>query len=284
MRLAAVVGGRGMLGVDLVGAAPPPGWRAVGLDLPAIDITDPQSVAAALPNETDVVINCAAFTRVDDAESQARAAFAVNADGAGHLARACAERGIRLLHLSTDYVFPGAARHAVNEDEAVGPVNIYGKSKLAGEHQVSEAGGEHLIVRVQSLFGRHGPSFVAAISRKLTEGSGELRVVDDQVSSPTYTRHLADALWRLAVANYTGIVHVRAAGHCSWYEFAVAIAARMCPGAKIQPVPTSAYPTPARRPAYSVLDTRRFESWLGRPLPTWQEGLDAYLTEIQRGD
>ena len=184
-----------------------------------------------------------------------------------------------MLQVSTDYVFNGRGARPYREDDIPDPVNAYGASKLEGERQVREAGGNHLIVRVQSLYGRHGHNFVRSILRKLEAEAPALRVVGDQVCSPTYTRHLAQAILALIRAEKTGVVHVRASGECTWHEFAAAIAARVRPGTAVHPVPTSAYPTPARRPAYAVMDCRRYREWTGRQMPHWREGLDAYLRE-----
>jgi dTDP-4-dehydrorhamnose reductase len=158
---------------------------------------------------------------------------------------------------------------------------VYGESKLEGERRIAERMDDYLVVRVQSLFGRHGRHFVSAICGKLQEGVRELRVVQDQVCAPTYTRHLAAALVGLMQSRHTGIVHVSASGHCSWHQFAVEIARRVAPDAIVHPVSTEEYPTPARRPAYARLDTTRYQAWMGSALPSWQNGLDDYLKEME---
>jgi dTDP-4-dehydrorhamnose reductase len=270
-----------MLGRDVMAAGHAHGHEMAGFDLPELDITDPASLAASLP-QTEAVVNCAAYTRVDDAEKERGTAFAVNGRAAGHVARLGAERGWLLLHLSTDYVFDGSSQRPYREEDTPRPLNVYGASKLAGEEAVRATRARSLVVRVQSLFGRHGRHFVKAIAEKLREGTQDLAVVDDQISSPTYTRHLAGALIELACEHRTGTVHVAASGTCSWFEFARAIARHLRPDATIRPVPSSAYPRPARRPARSVLDTSRFRRWTGRPLPTWQQGLAEYLAEEEK--
>ncbi len=273
-----VIGANGMLGRDLVAAAQEAGHTVHGLDLPAIDITDPASVERALP-ETDAVVNCAAYTQVDKAEEERDLAFRINADGAGILARACASRGVRLLHLSTDYVFSGESDQPWREEDEPAPLNAYGASKLAGEQQVHEARGPSVVVRVESLFGKNGKNFVRTIATRLLDGQREFRVVADQISSPTYTRHAAAGLLRLLESGQNGTVHMTASGHCSWFEFARAIADRLAPDAVVEPVPSEAYPLPARRPRFSVLYNARFEAWTGTRLPSWREGLDNYLKE-----
>jgi dTDP-4-dehydrorhamnose reductase len=273
------LGAKGMLGRDVLSTAQERGLDAVGLDLPDIDITNPESIANTLP-ACDVVINGAAFTRVDDAEKEVEMSRRINADGAGNVARVCAERGIRMLHVSTDYVFDGTKGSAYCEDDPVNPISIYGRTKLDGEIQVEAAGGGALVVRTQSLYGVHGRNFVKAIINQVRQGKRELRVVSDQVSSPTYTRHLADALLRLSAIDKTGIVHVASRGACSWHAFAEAIVQQL--GEKdvvVHPMPASELKYPAPRPAYSVLSSELYTSWTGEQMPTWQEGLAAYMVE-----
>lgn len=274
----AVIGCNGMLGTDLVAACDAAGIETLGLDLPEFDITKFDSVRVSLPT-VDSVVNCAAFTRVDDAESQREQAYAVNAEGAGNVARICSTRNIGLVQISTDYVFDGRKGSAYSEDDKVNPLSIYGASKLAGEELIRGAGGRSLIVRTQSLFGVRGANFVRTIAQRLTRSDEPLRVVNDQFSSPTYTRHLAGAIVRLLQSEREGIVNVVASGHCSWFEFAQAIARRVKPGAQINAVGSAEYPRPALRPAYSVLDTTRYREWTGSALPSWQQGLDEYLAE-----
>ncbi len=267
-----------MLGTDLVSACRSVGIEPLGLDLPAFDITKFDRVRAELP-QVDTVVNCAAFVRVDDAETQREQAYAVNAEGAGNVARICSAKNVGLIHLSTDYVFDGRKGSAYTETDRVNPLSIYGASKLAGEELVQGAGGHSLIVRTQSLFGVRGANFVRTIAQRMKKSDEPLRVVNDQFSSPTYTRHLAAAIVRLIQLKREGIVNVAASGHCSWFEFAKAIGERVKPDAKVLPVSTAEYPRPAPRPAYSVLDTSRYREWTGSALPPWQKGLEEYLAE-----
>ena len=277
MRIA-LIGGKGMLGSDIADALRARGDDPWIGDLPEIDILDADALAAALP-PCEAVINCAAFTRVDDAEKERPAAFAINATGAGNVARACAARGLRLIHISTDYVFDGRKGSPCTEDDPVAPLNYYGETKLAGEREVQAAGGTWTIVRTQSLYGLRGRNFIKAILNQIHQGKTELRVVNDQVSSPTYTRHLADALLRLCATPCSGLVNVASRGGCSWFAFAEAIVRHT--GARVQVLPrsTAELNYPALRPAYSVLDTARYTRLTNHLLPTWQEGLAAYLNE-----
>ncbi|HMO04059.1 MAG TPA: dTDP-4-dehydrorhamnose reductase [Kiritimatiellia bacterium] len=278
MRLA-YIGGNGMLGRDVLAAAVERGIDAVGLDLPELDITNPDSIRAALP-EVDVVINGAAFTRVDDAEREIEMARRINADGAGHVATVCAERGIRLLHISTDYVFDGRKNAAYAEDDAASPLSVYGMTKWQGELLVRAASTQALIVRTQSLYGLNGRNFIKAILNQVIQGKRTLTVVSDQVSSPTYTRHLAEALLALAPLADAGVVHAASRGSCSWFRFAEEILA-MCGirSVQVSPMKSEELKYPAPRPAYSVLATDLYTQWTGALMPTWQDGLRAYLRE-----
>jgi dTDP-4-dehydrorhamnose reductase len=273
-----VVGGKGMLGTDLSERILALNGEPIVRDLPELDICRLESVREAMP-ACDAVINCAAFTRVDDAEKERSACYAVNATGAGHVAKVCAERGFYMIQISTDYVFDGKKGSAYVETDPVAPPNYYGETKLAGEIAVRKAGGQTLIVRTQSLYGLRGRNFIKAILNQIRQGKDTLRVVSDQVSSPTYTRHLADALVRLVQTRRTGVVNVAARGQCSWFEFAQAIVARVKPGVQVVPMSAAELKFPATRPAFSVLDTSRYAQWTGHAMPTWEEGLDAYLQE-----
>lgn len=271
-----IIGFRGMLGLDLVTACEKEGYECSVFDLPEMDITSYESVAVQIP-ETDVVINCAAYTRVDDAEMHREEAFAVNAEGARNVARAAHRRQARLVHISTDYIFDGTKSKPYTERDTPCPLNLYGGSKLAGEKAVRAEGGRFLIVRTQSLYGTNGRNFVKSIVQKLKNNEEPLRVVSDQVSAPTYTVHLADAIIRLLKTKKNGIVHVAASHECSWFDFASAIVARVKPGVRIEPILASQLGLPAIRPMYSVLDKRRYTTWTKHVMPSWEEGLVEYL-------
>jgi dTDP-4-dehydrorhamnose reductase len=271
-----VAGGRGMLGTDLAAVCRAGGVEVVCRDLPELDICDPDSIAGAL-EPCDWLVNCAAYTAVDRAESEPDRAMAINRDGAAHLAAWCRRQGAKMLQLSTDYVFDGETEKPYMEDDVPSPLNQYGRTKLESERVVQASGVEHLTIRTQSLFGPGGKNFVEAIRAQLDQSDTPLRVVNDQVSSPTYTRHLARSILRLLEAGNRGIVHVSAGGCCSWYEFAVAIVRSAGANRDVIPVSGSEFPRPARRPRYSVLATDRFEAWTGMTMPSWEEGLRDYL-------
>jgi len=268
-----------MLGQDLMTAAAAAGLQSTGLTRAELDITDRSAVIEAIAAYApEVVVNCAAWTDVDGAEAQPVAATAVNGGGAGNLADAAAAGGAWTIHVSSDYVFDGTKRTPYLESDPTGPLSAYGASKLAGEQAVAAAApGAHTIVRSSWLFGRHGPCFPATILRLAAE-RGELSVVDDQVGTPTYTRHLAALLAELAAGEPPpGILHRAGTGACSWFEFAreiVRVAGIEC---EVRPVPTTEMRRPAERPAYSVLGTERPGD--APQLPEWRRGLEEYLGE-----
>jgi dTDP-4-dehydrorhamnose reductase len=280
MRLA-ITGAAGMLGQDLVAAASGAGHVVVGFSRAELDITDADAVAEALTRaRPDAVVNSAAWTDVDGAERDEPGALAVNGTGAGNVARAAAECRAWTIQVSSDYVFDGTKRSPYVESDPTGPLSAYGRTKLTGEREVHAAAPDrHTIVRSSWLFGAGGPCFPATILR-LARERGELKVVDDQLGSPTFTAHLAPALIELAArpVKPLGVVHLAGAGSCSWYEFAQEIVARSGLRCEVRPCTTEEMPRPARRPAYSVLETEREEI---PALPGWRVGLAAYMTQVE---
>ena len=268
-----VTGGRGQLGRSVLARGRARGHEVWAPDVDELDICDPAQVARVAGHA--LVINAAAYTAVDKAETERDRAFAINRDGAGHLARACAECGIRFLHVSTDYVFDGTGTRPYREDDPIAPLGVYGASKAEGEQAVHEAGGT--VVRTSWLFAEGGPSFVHTMLR-LAKDRPVLRVVADQHGCPTYAGDLADALLALGkLPTIAATYHYCNAGAATWHAFATAIvdeARRRVPLAceRIEAITTAEYPTPARRPAYSVLDTERIRQ-AGIVPPPWQAGL-----------
>ncbi|HUA06397.1 MAG TPA: dTDP-4-dehydrorhamnose reductase [Solirubrobacteraceae bacterium] len=273
-----ITGAAGMLGQDLVAAATSAGHGAVALSRAELDISDRGAVGDALRGaRADVVINCAAWTNVDSAETSPADALEVNGAGAGNVARAAAASGAWTIHISTDYVFDGSKRSPYVESDVVGPVSAYGRSKLAGEREVAaEAPEGHTILRSSWLFGAGGPCFPATILRLAGERD-QLLVVDDQVGCPTFTGHLAAALVDLGArpVRPLGIVHLAGGGECSWYEFAREIVAGSGLPCEVKACTTEEMPRPATRPAYSVLRTERPEQIPS--LPDWRQGLADYV-------
>lgn len=277
-----VVGSHGQLGQDLLRVLAARSADVVDdVDLPELDIRDADAVRARL-RDAEVVVNAAAWTDVDGAESHEDAAYAVNAVGAGNIAHACTETGAVLVHLSTDYVFDGAATSPYPEDAAPAPRSAYGRTKAAGERLVLDAARDAYVVRTAWLYGAGGHNFVRTMARLARERDGGLDVVADQRGSPTWSRHLAGAIVRLVEARpEPGIYHVTNGGETTWNGLARAVFAAI--GAdpeRVRPVTTAQFPRPAPRPAYSVLAHDR---WLAAgldPLPPWREALaDAIRSE-----
>jgi dTDP-4-dehydrorhamnose reductase len=271
-----ITGAAGMLGHDVREVAERLGHEPIARSRTQLDITDAAAVRAAVrAARPEVVINCAAWTNVDGAESDRAGAQAVNAQGAGQVAAEAAAVGAWTIHVSTDYVFDGTKSAAYLESDPTGPRSVYGETKLAGERAVAAAAGErHTIVRSAWLFGVGGPCFPATMLRLAGERD-ELTVVDDQVGCPTFTGHLAEALVALAGDPISGVVHVAAGGECSWWAFAREIVAAAGVEIPVRAISTDQFPRPAARPAYSVLRSER-----GAPqLPDWRAGLAAYMTQ-----
>lgn len=270
-----VTGGRGMLAQALRPLLP----EAVFLGAAQLDVSDPPQVSRAFAeHRPELVFNLAAYTRVDAAESDEAHATAVNGAGAGNVARACKAAGARLIQVSTDYVFDGRSTRPWLEDDQVGPLSAYGRSKLRGEEQVEIECPDSLIVRTAWLYGAGGSNFVDTMLRLAAERD-EIDVVHDQIGSPTWTRELAEALVPLAEGGFRGLCHWSCSGQTSWHGFAAHILERAGWRGRLVAISSAELERPAPRPAYSVLDTRRASAWLGRKPRPWTEALDAYLEE-----
>jgi dTDP-4-dehydrorhamnose reductase len=278
-----VFGGAGMLGQAVVQEARSRGWDVLGLSREQADVTDRgRLLEQARAFGPEVVINCAAHTKVEACETEVERAFAINGEGAGNAAAAAESVGARLVHVSTDYVFAGSSRDPYKEDAPTGPLSVYGKSKLEGEKRVLEY-DRALVVRTSWLFGPGGPNFVATMVGLIEAGKVPLRVVDDQVGGPTYTPFLAKALVDLAGLGATGVLHYQNREPVSWYAFATEIARQWGGEVEVQPVTTAEFPRPAPRPAWSVLDVARFEEIAGRPVEPWDRGLTDLLARMRTG-
>jgi dTDP-4-dehydrorhamnose reductase len=274
-----VTGAGGMVGADLVDELTSRGEQVVAVVKSDLDITDSRLVENFVREERpSIIVNCAAYTKVDDAESNEKIATAINGSAVELLASAANAVDALLVQISTDFVFDGAKRSPYEINDPTGPLSVYGRSKLLGEFAASHA-RKHLIVRTAWLFGTHGPNFVEAIRNQIRKGTDPLRVVNDQRGCPTYTPHLASAIIRLARNDAArGIVHYADEDECTWYDFAAAIVEELGSAARIKPVSTDEFPRPARRPAYSVLSTERYERLTGVRPDSWREGLREYLS------
>lgn len=283
-----ITGDRGMLGSELRGLLDAGSVPSIGSDR-EVDIADPVAVASFLERaRPDWVVNCAAYTNVDKAEDEPELAHRLNAVGPGNLARACAAAGSRLIHLSTDYVFDGAADRPYRETDPVSPLGVYGRTKAAGEEEVLAAAPDSVVIRTAWLYGRHGRNFVHTVLRLLAEKGG-LGVVADQFGSPTWAFDLAGLIAAIAAGRGLagGIYHFSGEGVASWHEFAVEIArlSGACPedglGSAVRPLRTDQYPTRAARPAYSVLDKSKLRS-LGFAVPAWRDSLARYFESTRK--
>lgn len=279
-------GGSGQIGWELVRALAPLG-EVVAPARSELNLEDEDALGRAVPAlDPLLIVNAAAFTDVDGAETSEGAAAAMNARAPGILAQAALKLGIPIVHFSTDYVFDGRARHPYSEADAPAPLSAYGRSKLAGERAVADSGAAHLILRSSWIYSRRGKNFLSAIER-LAREQNELRVVADQTGCPTWARMAAAAAaamlahcWRPgatdALTGKSGLYHVAAAGETSWHGFAEAIVAALPgPDSKkpVRAITTAGMPRPAKRPAYSVLDCGKADAAFGVRLPHWREQL-----------
>jgi dTDP-4-dehydrorhamnose reductase len=282
----AVIGSQGQLGTDLVELfSSCDRYQVTPLAHPQIEVTDRDSLASAIIKERfAVVVNCAAFTRVEECEDSPGEALLVNGQGAFEVARACAASGALCVHVSTDYVFSGDKGLPYSEDDPVGPINVYGTSKLAGELLVRQAADRWLIVRISSVFGKAGSrakggNFVETILSK-ARASGQVKIVNDIWMSPTYTRDAAHCIEELIRLGAAGLFHAPNGGRCTWFEFGTAVLKMAGINASAEPVSSASYPTKARRPRDSSLSNNRLEKLLRQQIRPWEDALKAYLTEM----
>jgi dTDP-4-dehydrorhamnose reductase len=289
MTRALILGASGQVGTALQRIAPPAS-NIVAHDADKTDICDASAVARTLrESRAEVVFNCAAFTRVDDAESQRDAAMLANGVAPGIVAEECAKTGARLIHLSTDYVFDGRASSPYATDAPVGPINVYGETKLEGERRVLSVAESNVVVRTAWVHSGGGANFVRTAVNLLSSGK-PMRVVDDQIGTPTRALHLAEALWHLANRpSVAGLLHFTDAGVASWFDVAVTVletlrsTGREVPGADVTTARTEEFPRPARRPLYSVLDKHASWQAIGYTPPHWRLGVIASTQELVHG-
>ena len=257
-------------------------------DLPDLDLTNASEVKSLVSSEqADILINAAAYTAVDKAESDSETAFKVNRDSVGHLASACEESGTLMIHVSTDYVFDGKGHRPYKENDACAPVSAYGISKLEGERELLRVAKRSVILRTSWLYSAYGHNFVKTMLR-LGKERGEVSVVNDQIGSPTNARDLAQAIMDM-LPKCSGLgtnecFHFTNSGVASWYDFALAIFELAGIPCVVTPIPTEAYPTPAQRPFYSVMDNAKIRSYFDLHILPWRESLKDCLLELSTGD
>ncbi len=278
-----VTGARGMLGSEVVKTLEMYGHEVWGTDISTqdnkIDITRQDQIRQALSSfRPSWVVNCAAYTNVDLAEEHEDQALVLNAKGPDLLAHACRKLSVRLLHISTDYVFDGTKGKPYTEEDPPNPINVYGASKLAGENAIRHVMEDYIIVRTQWLIGHKGRNFVSTIL-SAAQINESLRVVNDQWGSPTFASDLARAITQLMEADARGIYHVCNRGKATWFDLANKAIEIVGLGTRVMPVSTEEFPRPAKRPPYSILSTKKFTEKTGKLMPLWQTSLDNYIHE-----
>lgn len=275
-----VTGASGQLGYDVERELERRGIEHLGTSSRELDITDREAVERLMAAyRPDAAIHCAAYTKVDLAEDEPERCWAVNADGTRNMAAACRKTGAKLLYISTDYVFPGTGERSYETGDPTGPMNTYGRSKLAGELAVQSLLEKYFIVRISWVFGKNGNNFVKTMLR-LAETKAELSVVCDQIGSPTYTADLAPLLCDMVQTERYGVYHATNEGTCAWSEFAEAIFELAGRQVVVHPIPTSAYPTRAARPLNSRMSKERLRDNGFQALLEWKDALARYLKEI----
>lgn len=280
----AVIGCNGQLGRDMVTECNREGHSTVGIDYPDIDITDASNTISCIKTiNPEVIINCSAFTAVDLCEKEMEKAFAVNADGIGHIAMRALYSNAKVVHFSTDYVFDGLKTEPYTENDLPNPQTVYGKSKLAGEYILKAITQNHFIFRIAWLYGAYGNNFVKtirAIALERSKKNKPLKVVNDQYGTPTYTKEVCKQVLKTIPTNEFGLYHCTNEGECSWYDFARYIVSSLGISVDIVPCTTEEFPRPAPRPKYSVLENARLNlSGLNQMLG-WKKAFDIFMEEF----
>ncbi len=270
-----VLGGKGMLGTDLVQILQQKNISVTSLDLPEFDITNKEHLEKAVEN-ADIIINCAAYTNVEKAESEIDLAYKVNAEAVGNLAAIAKDTGSWVLHTSTDFVFDGSSDKPYLETDSTNPINAYGKSKLTGEQLLVDSGCKNCIIRIEWTYGLAGNNFVKKLIAAAKENEN-LRVVDDQIGSPTATTQVADVICRLINEKPQGLFHFANAGYVSRYEMAGFIFDKLDINVNLTPCKTSDYKTAAQRPLNSRFNCDKIKTLLGEDVEQWQKPLENFL-------
>lgn len=276
-----VTGTKGQLGYDVVNELEKRGHTAVAVDIEEMDITDAVSVERVITEaEVEAVIHCAAYTAVDAAEDNVEICRRVNAEGTKNIAKVCKKLDLKMIYISTDYVFDGEGERPWEPDDERHPLNVYGQTKYEGELAVEKYLEKYFIVRIAWVFGVNGKNFIKTML-KLSETHEELNVVDDQVGSPTYTYDLAVLLVDMVESDKYGRYHATNEGLCTWYEFAKEIFRQAGVEVKVNPVTSDMFPAKAKRPKNSRMSKEKLDANGFHRLPTWQDALESYLSEIR---
>ncbi len=276
-----VTGAKGQLGSDIVSLLKGSGYLVFGMGKTELDITNEDEVNQVVSLiKPDIIIHCAAYTQVDKAEAEPDMAFLINGMGTRNIAIAAEKNHIKLVYISSDYVFDGDSTSPYHEFSPVSPINIYGISKLAGEMMVRDFHSQFFIVRTSWIFGLNGNNFVKTMLRLSSERE-QLKVVNDQIGCPTYTVDLSKCIIQLIETNKYGIYHVSNSGSCSWFDFANEIFKQTKNPVELEPCTTDEFPRPAKRPKYSVLDHRSLRINNFEPMPHWKSALGQFLLQLK---
>jgi dTDP-4-dehydrorhamnose reductase len=273
-----ILGGKGMLGTDLAESCQQQGFHVHVLDLPEFDITNAQQLGRAV-DTAQAIVNCAAYTNVDGAESEPELAYRINAEALGRLGALAKQANLWVLHISTDFVFDGKLDRPYVETDEPHPISEYGRTKLDGERLLIESGCAHCIMRVEWTYGRHGQNFVTKLIPRAQTGQ-TLKVVDDQVGSPTATTEVAKVICKLLRLKPSGLFHFASAGYVSRYEMAKFIFETLSTDVEVVPCKTSDYVTPAARPLNSRFDCGKIKALLGESIEPWQGPLEEFLRQL----
>ena len=279
-----ITGANGQLGSTIQKLASHyPDYRFYFTDIETLDILEKELISDFVrTNQIQYIVNCAAYTAVDKAEDNADLAMQINCDAVRNIGEVAKAYHANVIHISTDYVFDGTGNRPYREDDPINPTSVYGSTKLAGEHILQQICPESVIIRTAWLYSEYGTNFVKTMIRLGKERS-DLNVVSDQIGTPTYAGDLAEAI--IAILNHSvftpGIYHYSNEGICSWYDFASAIIKQAQLDCRVHPIPTKDYPTPAKRPAYSVLDKTKIKQVYGITIPEWETSLERCLQYLQ---
>ena len=283
-----IIGCNGQLGYDMVSVFKTEGHMVQGIDLPDIDITDLTSVKTTIKKiNPDIIINCAAYTAVDDCENNEETAFAVNAEGIANIANAAESIGAPVVHFSTDYVFDGLKKSPYIESDATNPQSVYGKSKLEGEHNLIKSTKKYFIFRISWLYGRHGNNFAKTIRKvalQKLKSNEPLKVVNDQFGTPTYTKSVCKQILSVIFTDNFGIYHCTNEGECTWFDFAKYITESFTINSEIIPCTTAEFPRPAPRPPYSVLENNCLKTSGLNNMPHWKDAFKVFIEEINENE